>query len=72
MRERRSAGSIRQIKFVIRRIRVPDGPRTTRFYKHAFGVLTHWAFESAPVLAGRFDLYASEHHLGAALCAFRT
>ena len=37
------------------------------FYQNAFGVLTHWAFERAPVLAGRFGLNASEHHLGAAL-----
>jgi hypothetical protein len=42
------------------------------FYQNAFGVLTHWAFERAPVLAGRFGLNASEHHLGAALWAFRT
>ena len=42
------------------------------FYQNAFGVLTRWAFERAPVLAGRFGLNASEHHLGAALWAFRT
>jgi hypothetical protein len=41
-------------------------------YKHAFGVLTHWAFKSAAVLAGRFGHNASEYHLSAALWAFRT
>ena len=47
-------------------------PVLLEFYKHAFRVLTHWALESAPVLAGHFSLYASEHHLGAAFWAFGT
>jgi hypothetical protein len=41
-------------------------------YKHAFVVLTHWAFKSAAVLAGRSGHNASEHHLSAALWAFQT
>jgi hypothetical protein len=42
------------------------------FYENAFGVLTHGAFKSAPVLAGCFGHNASEHHCGAALRALRT
>jgi hypothetical protein len=34
-------------------------PVLLEFYKHAFRVLTHWALESAPVLAGHFNLYAA-------------
>ena len=46
--------------------------RLLEFYENAFGVLTHGAFKSAPVLAGCFGHDANEHHGGAALRAFRT